>query len=88
MVSGLDESLVGEDDAPLLRSVTVVVASVPWSAPEEWRMEGEDRAKSIAPAPACTIPGNETAFFCRYKFSIIDENMGETCKQNKKMAYR
>lgn len=34
MVSGLDDSLGGED-AALLRSVIVVVASVPWRAPEE-----------------------------------------------------
>lgn len=61
MVSGLDDSLGGVEDAPLLRSVIVVVASVPWRAPEEWRgrMEGDDRGKSMALAPACTIPGND-----------------------------
>ena len=35
MVSGLDDSLGGVEDTPLLRSVTVVVASVPWRGPEE-----------------------------------------------------
>lgn len=35
MVSGLDDSLGGEEDAPLLRLVIVVVASVPCRAPEE-----------------------------------------------------
>lgn len=59
MVSGLDDSLGGVEDAPLLRSVIVVVASVPWRAPEEWRMEGDKRGKSIALAPPCTIPANE-----------------------------
>lgn len=60
MVSGLDDSLGGVEDAPLLRSVIVVVASVPWRAPEEWRgrMEGDERGKSRAPAPAWTRPLN------------------------------
>lgn len=61
MVSGLDDSLGGVEDAPLLRSVIVIVASVPWRAPEEWsgRMEGDSRGKSMALAPACTIPMKE-----------------------------
>lgn len=59
MVSGLDDSLGGVEDAPLLRSVIVVVASVPWRAPAECRMDGDRRGKSMALAPACTIPGNE-----------------------------
>lgn len=59
MVSGLDDSLGGVDDAPLLRSVIVVVASVPWRAPEECRMDGDSRGKSMALAPACAIPENE-----------------------------
>lgn len=60
MVSGLDDSLGGVEDAPLLRSVIVVVASVPWRAPEEWmgRMEGDERGKSMELAPPCTIPLN------------------------------
>lgn len=57
MVSGLEDSLGGVEDAPLLRSVIVVVASVPCRAPEEWRMEGDKR--SMALAPAGTIPGNQ-----------------------------
>lgn len=61
MVSGLDDSLGGVEDAPLLRSVIVVVASVPWRAPEERRMEGVERGKSMTPAPACTIPANDRA---------------------------
>lgn len=58
MVSGLDDSLGGVEDAPLLRSVIVVVASVPCRAPEEWRgrMDADVRGKSMALAPACTIP--------------------------------
>lgn len=68
MVSGLEHSLGGVEEAPLLRSVTVVVASVPWRAPEEWRMEGEDSGKSITAAPACRIPVNKTVglFFLRF----------------------
>lgn len=61
MVSGLDDSLGGEDDAPLLRSVIVVVASVPWRAPEErrGRMAGDERGKAMALAPACPMPVND-----------------------------
>lgn len=56
MVSGLDDSLGGEEEAPLLRSVMVVVASVPWRAPDERRMEGEERGNSMWLAPTFIIP--------------------------------
>lgn len=61
MVSGLEDPLGGVEDVPLLRSVSVVVASVPWSAPEEWRrrMEGEGRGSSMTLAPPCMIPVKE-----------------------------
>lgn len=78
MVSGLDDSLGGVEDAPLLRSVIVVVASVPWRAPEECmgRMEGDERGKSMALAPPCTIPVDErgAAFSenpCNTKSSVV-----------------
>lgn len=57
MVSGLEDSLGGVEDAPLLRSVIVVVASVPCRAPEGWRMEGDK--SSMALAPAGPIPGDQ-----------------------------
>lgn len=59
MVSGLEDPLWGEEDGPLLRSVRVCVASVPWRGPGEWRgrMEGEGRGDSMAPmAPPCMPP--------------------------------
>lgn len=61
MVSGLDDPLGGVEDAPLLRSVSVVVASVPCRGPEEWmgRMEEEERGNSMALAPPCTIPAKQ-----------------------------
>lgn len=65
MVSGLDDWLDGVGDAPMLRSVTVVVASVPWRAPEEWRMEGDDRVKSMAPAPVKETPLGYYGFYHR-----------------------
>lgn len=72
MVSGLDDSLGGVEDAPLLRSVIVVVASVPWRAPEEWRgrMDGDKRGKPMALAPACKIPVNERVYWINMDYYI------------------
>lgn len=74
IVSGLDVSLGGVEDAPLLRSVIVVVASVPWRAPEDRRMEGDKRGSSIALAAAGAIPENERKAISPFGFCSFRQN--------------
>ena len=59
-VSGLDVPLVGLGEAALRRSLSVVVAGVPWRSPAErsgWMQEdGWQRDSSTALEPACSSP--------------------------------
>ena len=59
-VSGLDVALVGLEEAALRRSVSVVVAGVPWRSPAErrgWTQEAEwQRDSSTALDPPCRSP--------------------------------
>ena len=66
MVSGLDAALVGLEEAARRRSVSVVVAGVPWRSPAErsgWTREDEwqrDSSTALEPPWRSPVGGGHT----------------------------